>query len=287
MFSGPKVRLRRRSAYHIDMKFSDFDAILFDMDGTLYHADHALPGAAETLAHLKAMGKPTGCVSNAAWRTADQLHERLTRMGIDMPADRIHTAGAAMADWIAGRWAKPRVCAFAGAAFERMLGERATLVRRQDEPCDVVALAGFLHADDVPFDKALAATALWHLRAGAMLAVSCRDRVYPTADGVAIGSGSWAAMFIHAAELPPERVHYAGKPDAEFFRSFCKKINVRPERCLLVGDNLESDIRGGMNAGMSTAIVMSGVTDHTRLLTSSLKPDGVFEDLAHLLIAMR
>ena len=78
------------------------------------------------------------------------------------------------------------------------------------------------------------------------------------------GSGSWGRLFTYAANLPKSKVHYAGKPDAAFFTPLVQALHLDPKRCLMVGDNLESDILGGIHAGMHTALVLTGVAtpDH-------------------------
>ncbi len=91
------------------MRFTDFDAILFDMDGTLYREHRALPGAAAAIARLRQRGQPFACVTNNSANTAQELAQRLATMGIVIPPAAIYTSCHAMVDWMLARFARPRV----------------------------------------------------------------------------------------------------------------------------------------------------------------------------------
>ena len=212
----------------LTMRLSDFQAVLFDMDGTLYHDEHALPGAKELIARLGKMDIPYACLTNAGWRTPEQLIKRLSSMGIPLVERQLYTAAQAVADWILARFDSPRVCNFAGSAISKLLDGKATWVTDSTEPCDVVAVAGHMHAEGGQMNMPLATCALAQLRNGAPMVVTCRDRVYPVPNGFAFGSGSVAAMFVYAANLPEERVHYVGKPGAAFFEQLCNRLQVSP-----------------------------------------------------------
>ncbi len=258
---------------------TDFDAIFLDMDGTLYHGDKPLPGVVDLLQTLAAIHLPYACLTNAAWKTPEQIHGRLANMGVHLDPNYLYTAGMAMIDRVMRQWDSPHVCSLAGQAVEQMLDDKVVRVTDRQTHCDAVLLASHMHADKVPLNLALGEVAVHHLRQGAELLVSCKDRVYPIEEGYTFGSGSLAAMFIYAGLVPEERVHYMGKPDAMFMEELCRKLQVDPTRCLMVGDNLESDIQGGLNVGMTTALVLSGVTQQETLKASVIKPHFVFEDI--------
>ncbi|MCE9590862.1 MAG: HAD hydrolase-like protein [Planctomycetes bacterium] len=270
------------------MRLDDFDALLLDMDGTLYREHHALPGSPETVTRLLAEGRRVICVTNNGANTPEELATRLQKMGLAFPPGAIHTACHSMADWITSRWPKPRIFNFAGSALEVELKGRATFVERIADPCDVVAVGTHTRENNVPFDFERALVGLNLLRAGAHLVVGCADRVFPIQGGaVEFGSGSWGALFGYGADVPADRWHHTGKPGAWFFESLCHRVSVRPERCLIIGDNLESDIKGGVTAGMKTALVLTGVSTREQATRSPFKPDVVFEDLAAVYRAMR
>jgi len=76
---------------------------------------------------------------------------------------------------------------------------------------------------------------------------------------------------------------FCGKPEAIFFNELCRRIGVSPGRCVLVGDNLESDIAGGQSVGMATILTLSGVARREDLARASHQPDAVINDLTDLL----
>jgi 4-nitrophenyl phosphatase len=265
------------------MLLRDFDAVFFDMDGTLYREHRGLPGAAELIAHLRDSGRKFACVTNNSANTAEELRDRLAGLGVEVPSDSIYTACQAMAAWVRRRGDRPRVFNFAGHALPVELAGDAEFVEGVTDACDVVAVATHMRENRIPFDFERSLVGLNLLRAGADLLVGCRDRVFPIeGGGVEFGSGSWAALFAFAAGLPPERITYAGKPEPEFFAPLCRKLGVEPSRCLMVGDNLESDIQGGRNAGMRTALVLTGVTRPEVVAGSAIQPDAVFADLVEV-----
>ena len=94
------------------------------------------------------------------------------------------------------------------------------------------------------------------LRKGAALAAICADRVYPSPRGLEFGVGAMAAMLAYAVDVRPI---FCGKPEKLFFNELCHRLGVRPDRCVLIGDNLESDIAGAKGVGMKTILTLTGV----------------------------
>lgn len=270
------------------IRVSDFAAVLFDMDGTLYHERQALPGAAATVAALRQAGRAVACVTNNSAHTASELSHRLADMGIAIEPSAIHTAARAMAELILAHplidRARPRVFNFAGRALPIELDGRADMVETAAGPCDVVAVGTHMRENNVGFDMDRAIAALAHLRRGAAMVVGCNDRVFPIVGGaVEFGSGAWARLFAYAADLPESRIRFAGKPRPEFFTSLCRRLGVAPDQCLLVGDNLEADIAGAARAGMRTALVLTGVSTIDDIARGGMEPTWTVRDLPELL----
>ena len=270
------------------MRLTDFAAILFDVDGTLCAHHRALPGAVELVRRVQQAGLPHAFVTNNSAVPLARQVERLSRAGIDAPAAAIYTSGRAMADWIRARFpatagrAGPRVFNFAGEQLHDELADIATFVETVREPVDVVCVGSHLRENAVDFNYDRAIAGLYHLRQGAELLVGCADRVYMYDGLPEFGSGSWGELFAFAAGLPRHKVHYAGKPDPEFFLHLCQRLGVPPQRCLLVGDNLESDVAGGLSVGMTTALVLTGVATEADVSGGRIQPHRIFKDLVEL-----
>lgn len=269
----PARRLRR-----VSFDFSRFSAVLLDLDGTIYHEDHVLPGAAALVARLQREGRKYACITNST-SNPQRLRARLATMGIEMPTEAIFTAASAAADYVLERFGqRPRVFNLATEGLAELLEGKVHWVNQIGDPCDVV-IAGAPANVFATADRQR--VALYLLRAGAALVGICADRVYPSPRGLEFGSGPMTEMLAYAAGVRPT---YAGKPERIFFEELCHKLGVRPDGCVLVGDNLESDIAGAKKLGMTTVLTLTGVTcaaDLDRLMASA-RPDLVIEDLKAL-----
>ncbi len=258
--------------------FSRFSAVLLDLDGTIYHEDHVLPGAAALVARLQREGRKYACITNST-SNPQRLRARLATMGIEMPTEAIFTAASAAADYVLERFGqRPRVFNLATEGLAELLEGKVHWVNQIGDPCDVV-IAGAPANVFATADRQR--VALYLLRAGAALVGICADRVYPSPRGLEFGSGPMTEMLAYAAGVRPT---YAGKPERIFFEELCHKLGVRPDGCVLVGDNLESDIAGAKKLGMTTVLTLTGVTcaaDLDRLMASA-RPDLVIEDLKAL-----
>jgi 4-nitrophenyl phosphatase len=254
-----------------------YDAVLLDLDGTVYHEEHALPGAVELIRRLQAKGKPYACLTNSTL-SPQQLSARLARMGVGVDPLHIYTAGAATCDYVLERFGPSgRIFNLATDGVHEMLDGRVRWVNREDEPCDAVVCGAVLN---LYATEERQRTALVLLRRGAALLGICADRVYPSPRGLEFGVGAMAHMLGYAANVTPT---FCGKPERIFFTELCQRLGVKPERCVLIGDNLESDIAGGKNVGMTTILTLCGISRRDDLPGCPVEPDGVIEDLTDLL----
>jgi len=264
----------------VNVDFGEFEAVLLDLDGTLYYEEHALPGAIELVGEIQRRGRKPACISNAT-TTPRHIIERLRRMNIPIDDESlIHTAGAAACDYVLRSFPpRPRVFNLATAGVQEMLDGCVDWVAAIDQPCDAVVV-GAPSNEFAQFTRQRIALRL--LRAGATLVGICNDRVYPTAQALELGSGALSAMMSYASGATPV---FCGKPEPTFFGALCQRLRVDPARCLLIGDNLESDIAGGKAVGMRTILTLTGVTRRTDLesLADPLRPDHVVNDLRELI----
>jgi 4-nitrophenyl phosphatase len=199
-------------------------------------------------------------------------------MGVTVDPSHIYTAAAATCDYVLQRFAPtPRVFNLSTDGVHDMLDGRVHWVGKTTEPCDAVICGVPLN---VYATEDRQRTALVLLRQGAALLGICADRVYPSPRGIEFGVGATTAMFAYAANVTPT---FCGKPEKIFFTELCRRLGVRPERCVLVGDNLESDIAGAKGVGMATILTLSGITREGDLPRAAHQPDAVIRDLTDLL----
>lgn len=269
--------------------FSRYDAVLLDLDGTLCHDDHPTPGAADLVGALHAAGKVVGVVSNSGdgpLRSQMRLHA----VNVEVDAARIYTAAAHAADTVLETWTpdrlagrRPRAFNLATDSIYEMLDGRVDWVRHAGEPCDCVLVASPTAGR---YTEAAMRSALHLARDGAAIVALCGDRVFPSRRGLEFGAGAAAAMLAYAANRQPV---FCGKPQPAFFLHLCARLGVRPERCLLIGDNLEADIAGGRGVGIDGVLVLTGVSRRRDVaaVPAALRPIAVFDDLTGLLPALK
>lgn len=265
----------------VSIDFSPYAAILLDLDGTIYHEEHALPGAVDLIRRLQREGRKFACLSNST-TSPMRIQMRLNRMGVELDLDQIYTAAAAAADWVLETFApdrigggRPRIYNLATEGIHDLLDGQVEWVQSGGEPCHavIVGTPTSMYATDERMRVALVL-----LRHGAKLIGICADRVYPSPRGLEFGSGALSSMLAYAANTEP---FFTGKPEPVFFNKLCQRLGVAPDQSVLIGDNLESDIQGARRVGMRTILTLTGVTRRRDLqrLGPDHQPDQVVEDL--------
>jgi 4-nitrophenyl phosphatase len=267
----------------VPLDLSQYEAILLDLDGTVYHEDHALPGAVELIRRLQQRGRKYACLTNST-SSPERLTKRLSGMGVQVDPAHIYTAAAAAADYVIEHFAeapegKPRVFNLATEGIHEMLDGKVRWVESGTEPCDAVICGVPLSVFATDERRR---TAMLLLREGAALIAICADRIYPSPRGLEFGVGALAAMLAYAANVQPI---YCGKPEPLFFHELCQRLDVEPSRCVLIGDNPESDIAGGKAVGMRTILTLSGIITAEDLpaIPQERRADAIIEDLRDLL----
>jgi 4-nitrophenyl phosphatase len=283
----------------VPFDFDAFDAVLLDLDGTIYHEEHALPGAVDLIRRFQAEGRQYACLTNST-SNPERIAARLGRMGVKVDPAHIYTAAAAACDYVMERFAgqspplamgglsgsipatpataKPRVFNLSTEGVHDMLDGKVEWVNDERSPCDAVICGVPLN---VYADEERQRTAMIQLRKGAALVAICADRIYPSPRGMEFGVGAMSAMLAYAATVTPV---YCGKPERFFFEELCRRLGVAPPRAVLVGDNLESDIAGAKGVGMTAVLVLTGVATREDLARApaALRPDLVVPGLPEL-----
>ncbi len=265
-----------------DLDFSSFSAVLLDLDGTVYHEDHALPGAIGLIRKLQESNIAYACLTNSTSSPA-KLAARLSQMGVTVDETHIYTAASAACDYVLQHVAKvgtlPRVYNLGSDSITELLDGEVTWVNAGGEPCDAV-IVGTPTNPYASEDRRRVALQLLR-KSNAKLVGICADRVYPSPRGIEFGAGALSHFLAYAAHTTPV---FAGKPNRIFFEELCTRLSVLPDQCLMIGDNLEADIAGAKNMGMKTVLTLTGVTRRRDLLKApeTMLPDWVIEDLTEL-----
>lgn len=244
-----------------------YDGFLLDAYGVLVHGGGAFAGAAEFLHELERVGKPWRLVSNDAAKTPERAAARYRGFGFPITPDHVLNAGLLLGDWFATRGLVGARCRVLGPADSAELVRRAggEVVELRDPAFDVLVLCD---ESGYPLLETLDDTlsCLVHAREQGRpvaLVLPNPDLTYPRGEGQwGFASGALAALLESglAARLAGEawRFEPLGKPYRGLFRRALAQLGTT--QALMVGDQLATDVRGGRDAGLDTALATWGVT---------------------------
>ncbi|CAN5283566.1 HAD-IIA family hydrolase [soil metagenome] len=255
---------------------SDRDGIecwLTDMDGVLVHENVPLPGAAELLTQWQDQGKPFLVLTNNSIFTPRDLSARLRASGLNVPEDRIWTSALATADFLAAQMP-------GGSAF--VIGEAGLTTALHE--------AGFVMTDSDPDYVVVGETRNYSFEAitrairligeGARFIATNPDATGPGADGPMPATGAVSALITKATGKEP---YVVGKPNPMMFRSAMNKIGAHSENTAMIGDRMDTDIVAGIEAGLHTILVLTGISDQAEIARYPFRPDEVLGSVAELL----
>ncbi|WP_080795070.1 HAD-IIA family hydrolase [Corynebacterium pacaense] len=235
---------------------TDYDSLLFDLDGTVYRGGDAIPGAVEA---ITSSGLPALYVTNNASRAPEVVADQLRGIGLSgvTPTDVMTSAQAAVTLAAAEIDPGSRVYILGTRAFRDLATAAGFIVvdSADDEP--VAVLQG--HNPETGW-RQLSEAAL-AIQRGARYFVSNLDTTLPMERGLLVGNGSMVAAVVSATGVTPKS---AGKPGPAMFHQAAKLLGAR--KPLAVGDRLDTDIAGGNSAGMDTLQVLTGVSGHHDLV---------------------
>jgi NagD protein len=265
---------------------AQIDGFIFDLDGTVYLGDKALPGAAACIAELRRRGKRLLFVSNKPLEPGRAYAEKLTRLGIPAGEGDIITS-AFVLGYHLSQAAPGLRCYVIGehSLRQELRGHGLQVCDDLDgqDPQGIIDPHG-IDAVVVAFDRTLdyrkLNTAYQALMRGARFYATNADKICPLPGGGIPDAGATIAALEHITGRQVELV--AGKPSRLIMQVAAQRLGLEPERILMTGDRLETDILMGQQAGMLTAVVLTGVTRREHLLGLGSPPDYVLENLGEL-----
>ncbi|MFD0676471.1 MULTISPECIES: TIGR01457 family HAD-type hydrolase [unclassified Paenibacillus] len=232
---------------------------LLDLDGTLYHGDKPIPYAAEFIGWLREQGYPYLYVTNNSSRTPEQVAEHLRKVDIDAEPSEVLTSSQAAALYIQEEQTGKRVYAVGENGLRQALHDAGfTVISDEDLETPDYVVQGI----DRDFSYTKLATAVRHIRNGALSVLTNPDHLLPWNNELQPGAGSIGAAIERSSQTKPVVI---GKPSPIIMKYAIAKLGLPLEQIWVVGDNLLTDIQGGLAAGCRTALVLSGLVSRDTL----------------------
>ncbi len=253
-----------------------YEAYIFDLDGTIYLGDELLPTVGETITTLRNLGKRTLFLSNNPTRSRDAYAAKLTRLGLPTPASDVLNSSYVMIDFL--RHHLPGARLF-------VVGETSLLTELSDAGFELTEDAREIDAVIASFDRTFSyhklQVAFDAIRQGARFFATNSDRYRPIPGG---GQPDAAAMIAAIEACTASKVEaIVGKPSIYMAEAILRLVNLPPEFCLMTGDRLETDVLLGINAGMASALALSGATKEADLASVTSQPTYILHRLVDLL----
>jgi NagD protein len=246
---------------------------LMDMDGVLVREENPIPGADEFIARLRAREIPFLVLTNNSIYTPRDLAARLRTGGLDVPENAIWTSALATARFLDDQ--RPR-----GSAF--VIGEAGLTTALHD--------AGYTLTDRAPDYVVLGetrtysferiTTAIRLIAAGARFIATNPDATGPAPGGPLPATGSVAALISRATGIEP---YFVGKPNPLMMRSALNAIDAHSETTAMIGDRMDTDVVAGLEAGMETILVLTGLTSREDAERHPYVASRVLDSIADLL----
>lgn len=221
-----------------------------DMDGVIYHGNKALPGASSLVEWFKREGKQYLFLTNASDKTPYELHRKLERMGIQVEPEHFYTSALATARFLAMQ--KPRCSAYivGDHGLHNALYDEGVSFNDVDPDYVVVG-----ETDDFRFEHIKKAMNL--VDRGAKLIATNSDITGPIEGGFKPACKALVASIEAASGVG---AYYVGKPNPLMMRTGLEILGVHSGDAVMIGDRMDTDVIGGMESGMDTVLVLSGVS---------------------------
>jgi NagD protein len=246
---------------------------LMDMDGVLVHEQEMIPGADRFLSLLRERELPYLVLTNNSLFTRRDLAARLKASGIDVPENAIWTSALATARFLADQ--RPGGSAFVIGEVGLTTALHAAGYTLTERDPDYVVLG-----ETRTYSFSRITEAVRHIIGGARFVATNPDPSGPSKEGTLPATGSLAALISTASGVSP---YYVGKPNPLMMRTALNTISAHSEATAMIGDSMKTDIVSGLEAGLETILVLTGVTSREDVDRFTYRPSRIVESIAELL----
>lgn len=246
---------------------------LMDMDGVIVREDKVIPGADRFISRLQEAGCPFLILTNNSTYTTRDLAARLRHIGLDVSDNDIWTSALATAKFLADQRPGGSAFVIGEAGLSTALYE-AGYTQTERDP-DYVVLG---ETRTYSFERIQRAVRL--VARGSRFIATNPDPTGPSPEGPVPATGSVAAMISKATGVEP---YFVGKPNPLMMRSALRAIDAHSESTIMIGDRMDTDIISGMEAGMQTVLVLTGITDQETADRFPFQPTRIVDSVADLI----
>lgn len=243
---------------------------LMDMDGVLVRGSQIIPGADEFIGRLRAKGLPFLILTNNSLYTARDLQARLASAGLHVAPSELFTSALATAQFLHTQTPNGSAYVIGEAGLTTALHDVGYVLTELNP--DYVVLG---ETTTYSFQRLTQAIRL--VGAGARFIATNPDVIGPADGGMIPATGAVAALIAEATGVKP---YFVGKPNPLMMRAALRQLGGHSESSIMIGDRMDTDIVAGTEAGMATALVLSGVTQRERVNRFPYRPTAIYESVA-------
>ncbi|MBU9713005.1 TIGR01457 family HAD-type hydrolase [Evansella tamaricis] len=249
----------------------DYKGFLIDLDGTMYRGEERIEAASHFVKKIRDKNIPYLFVTNNSSRTPSHVAEKLISMDIPSTPEHVFTTSMATSNYIKEKFPKGRVFMIGEEGLEDALRQYELKLVDGDGEVDVVVMGIDRSINYEKLSKACLA-----VRSGALFLSTNGDVAIPTERGLLPGNGSLTSVVQVSTGVNPI---YIGKPESIIVEQALDVLGTSLVDTVMVGDNYQTDILAGINAGMDTIIVHTGVTAKKHLLQLEIQPTWSIDSL--------
>ena len=246
---------------------------LCDLDGVFVREGTVIPGAIEFLARLKSSGRGFLILTNNSIFTPRDLSARLAAMGLEVPESQLWTSALATAKFVDTQRPKGSAFVIGEAGLTTALHDVGYVMTNRNP--DYVILG---ETRNYSFDQIT--TAVRAIEKGSRFLCTNPDPTGPSPEGSVPAAGAVAAVIERATGITP---YFVGKPNPLMMREGLNRIGAHSESTVMIGDRMDTDVIAGIEAGLSTILVLSGVTTREEIERFPYRPSRVIESVAELI----
>ncbi len=251
---------------------SGIECWMSDMDGVLVHEGRMIPGADAFVARLRETGHPFLILTNNSIYTPRDLQFRLRTSGIDVPAEALWTSALATASFLEDQRPQGSAYVIGEAGLTTALHEIGYVLTASDP--DYVVLG-----ETRTYSFEAVTTAIRLIKGGARFVATNPDATGPSENGLLPATGAVAALMTRATGVEP---YFVGKPNPLMMRAALNRLQAHSEHTAMIGDRMDTDIVAGLEAGLRTVLVLTGITQAEDVDRFPYRPHRVLPSIAEL-----